>query len=286
MKRVFISYKRKDLQKVIEIKNRIESETGEKCWIDLEGIDYTRQFASVICRAIDDAEIVLFVYSNQHMNIDLENDWTIKEINYANKTGKQVILLQIDNTPLYNIFLLNFGTKNNCNVNDDAQFKKLIDTIKRKLVNQSASKQVNDYDINSSDNQTLEFSIGRYVGQIKFGEPNGRGTLYYVEGDRYEGEFKDGEINGRGTFYLASGDRYEGEFKDGVINGRGALYYVDGNRYEGGFKDGKWNGRGTIYFKNGEYIVANFLNDKAVGVGIRYDRHGNVVDDNVDLSDF
>ncbi|MGN0033121.1 MAG: toll/interleukin-1 receptor domain-containing protein [Candidatus Limimorpha sp.] len=81
--RIFISYKRADLTKVSEIKKRIESELHETCWFDLDGIESTQQFRSKICSAIDRATVFLFMYSKSHLNIDFENDWTIKELDYA-----------------------------------------------------------------------------------------------------------------------------------------------------------------------------------------------------------
>ena len=39
MHRIFISYKRADKDKVLMIKDQIESALGEKCWIDLDGIE-------------------------------------------------------------------------------------------------------------------------------------------------------------------------------------------------------------------------------------------------------
>ena len=38
MPRIFISYKREDKNKVFPLKEKIEAATGEKCWIDLDGI--------------------------------------------------------------------------------------------------------------------------------------------------------------------------------------------------------------------------------------------------------
>lgn len=89
MSRIFISYKRVDKDKVFTIKEQIESALGEKCWIDLDGIESDAQFVSVIITAIEQADIILFMYSREHSLItDYENDWTIRELNYA-KEEKQ-----------------------------------------------------------------------------------------------------------------------------------------------------------------------------------------------------
>ena len=94
MARVFISYKRVDKEKVFKIKDQIESTLGEKCWIDLDGIESDAQFANVIINAIDDCEVVLFMYSKAHTSIkEYAEDWTIRELHYANAKGKRVVII-------------------------------------------------------------------------------------------------------------------------------------------------------------------------------------------------
>jgi len=56
---------------------------------------------------------------------------------------------------------------------------------------------------------------GKYVGQIKNGEPCGHGTFTYPNGEKYEGEWKDGERHGQGTYTWSDGRKYVGEYKDG-----------------------------------------------------------------------
>ncbi len=129
MARIFISYKHEDFEKVFKIKEEIKNTIGEESWIDLKGIDYSTQFVSVICTAIDEAEIVLFMYSKAHTNIDFEDDWTIKELDYARRNKKRIILVKLDHTPLFGYFSFMFGSKNNCNSNDPVQFNKLLNEI-------------------------------------------------------------------------------------------------------------------------------------------------------------
>lgn len=126
MSRVFISYKRKDKEKVFPLVKEIEAAIGEKCWIDLDGIETSAQFTSVLCRAIDNAEVILFMHSRQHLNIDYDEDWTVKELNYARALKKRVVLIMIDDAPLKNIFLMEYGTKNNIDINAPEQKAKLL----------------------------------------------------------------------------------------------------------------------------------------------------------------
>lgn len=75
MARIFISYKRDDLNLVLPIKEKIEKATGERCWLDLNGIESDAVFANVIIKAIKQAEVFLFMYSKTHSTItNYEND--------------------------------------------------------------------------------------------------------------------------------------------------------------------------------------------------------------------
>ena len=130
MAQIFISYKRTDKDKVFPLVKSIENELGCKCWVDLDGIESSMQFASVICRAIDKAEVVLFMHSAVHLSIDYENDWTVKELNYAQQKSKRVVLVRLDDAPLDNIFLMNYGSKNNIDSRDPLQFEKLLNDLR------------------------------------------------------------------------------------------------------------------------------------------------------------
>ena len=130
MAQIFISYKRVDKDKVFSIVEKIEYELGCNCFVDLDGIESSVQFASVICFAIDKSDVVLFMHSSAHLTIDFENDWTVKELTYAQAKKKRVVLVKLDNTPLDNIFLLNYGSRNNIDSQDPTQFNKLLNDLR------------------------------------------------------------------------------------------------------------------------------------------------------------
>ena len=133
-KRIFISYKRSDKKRAFAIKDDIESAVGEKCWIDMEGIESHAQFVNVIIKAIDDADIFLFLYSKRHTNIvDYENDWSVREINYAQSEGKRIIFLNIDGAPLSKWFKLMFGLKQQVDVNSEEAMDKLYVDLRKYL---------------------------------------------------------------------------------------------------------------------------------------------------------
>ena len=123
--RIFISYKRVDKERVFAIKNGIEQATGEKCWIDLDGIESDAQFDHVIINAINRCEVFLFMYSITHANIDTTNDWTIREINFAKAKGKRIVFINLDNAPLIDWFLLHYANYQQIDATDAEKLKYL-----------------------------------------------------------------------------------------------------------------------------------------------------------------
>lgn len=130
MAQIFVSYKRVDKNKVFPIVEKIESELGCNCWVDIDGIESSVQFASVICSAIDKSDVVLFMHSSVHLKIDFETDWTVKELTYAQMKKKRVVLVKLDDAPLDNIFLMEYGSKNNIDSQDPTQFNKLLNDLR------------------------------------------------------------------------------------------------------------------------------------------------------------
>lgn len=159
MARIFISYKRKNKDQVFPIVDYIERELGVKCWVDLDGIESSAQFASVICKAIDSADVILFMYSSVHLNIDFETDWTIKELNYAQAKKKRVVLVKLDSSPLDNIFLMDYGTKNNIDSRDSVQLQKLISDLRNWL---ALPNELN----NNSKKEDVKVESGRTDGNV------------------------------------------------------------------------------------------------------------------------
>ena len=103
--RIFISYKRVDMERVDALRKDIEQATGEPCWIDRDGIESDAQFVSVIMSAIKNCEIFLFMRSKEHNNItNHSTDWTIREVNYALAKRKRIVFISLDNAPLSDWF--------------------------------------------------------------------------------------------------------------------------------------------------------------------------------------
>ena len=131
---IFISYKRVDEKIVFPIKDIIENKTGKKCWIDLDGIESDAQFANVIIKAINNAQVFLFMYSHSHAEIeDYDTDWTVREINFAQKKKKRIVFINIDGSPLTDWFELMFGTKQQINASSKVLMEKLCKDLTKWL---------------------------------------------------------------------------------------------------------------------------------------------------------
>ena len=138
---IFISYKRLDKDKVFPIKDFIERNTGYNCWIDLDGIESDAQFADIIIKAINNAKVFLFMYSKTHSKIEnFEEDWTVKEITFAQKKKKRIVFVNLDNAPLTDRFDFIFGTKQQVAASSDVAMKKLCADIKQWLRNEDEER--------------------------------------------------------------------------------------------------------------------------------------------------
>lgn len=131
---IFISYKRRDKKKVFELKDYIEKSVGINCWIDLDGIESDAQFINVIIKAINEAQVFLFMYSSFHAEIDdYDTDWTVREINFAQMKRKRIVFLNIDNTDLTDWFAFMFGTKQRIDAFSTDAMQKLCKDLRKWL---------------------------------------------------------------------------------------------------------------------------------------------------------
>lgn len=134
MARIFISYKRVDKDKVFKIKDQIESALGEKCWIDLDGIESDALFKKVIIKAINECDIFLFMYSKAHTKIaDFEKDWTIRELNFAALKNKRFVFINLDGSRLIDFFAFDYGTKQQVDGTSSEALRHLCSDLKHWL---------------------------------------------------------------------------------------------------------------------------------------------------------
>ena len=110
---------------------------------------------------------------------------------------------------------------------------------------------------NINNQQELKFDNGRYVGQVVNGLREGKGIIYFNNGDRYEGDFRNGKSEGKGIYYYNTGDKYEGDFRNDKREGKGIMYYHNGDRMMGDYYNGKAIGKHVMLTRNGEVKTYN-----------------------------
>lgn len=124
-KSIFISYSRHDKEIVFPFVKRIEQELSTTCWIDYEGIESGSQFEEVIVEAIESSKVVLFMLSDNSIN----SKWTKREVIYAEDEGKKIVPISIDGKGLRKWLKFHFGNVDYIDINEDEQFKKLLNNL-------------------------------------------------------------------------------------------------------------------------------------------------------------
>lgn len=125
-KEVFISYSRKDYEKVRAVKEEIDRLVGINCWMDINGIESGEWFKKVIISAINSHDTLLFMLTPHSMN----SSYALKELGFATSKEKRIVLVDIEHTKLNDEFLFDYSDKDNIDWNDPLQHDKLIDNLK------------------------------------------------------------------------------------------------------------------------------------------------------------
>ncbi len=81
--------------------------------------------------------------------------------------------------------------------------------------------------------------VATYVGEMKKGNPFGKGKYTINDYGILQGKFVDGLLNGQGSAeYFNFGQMQIGTFKNGILNGKGEINYTDGRKIKGNFVNG------------------------------------------------
>jgi len=184
-------------------------------------------------------------YSKDNLIIKRISDIIIKMNNIINENKKNTELIRNDNSKLYN------------------QMNKKFDELKINILNNQEIKYNDDY--RNTTNKRI-----KYIGQVLNGVPEGKGIMFWKNGERYEGEWKNDNKDGKGIYYFLDGDRYEGNYKNGLREGKGIEYYSNGDRYEGDYRNDKREGKGIEYYSNGDRYEGEWNNNNRDGKGIYY----------------
>ncbi len=130
-KDIFISYCRRDIEKVKRIKQEIETETLAQCWMDLEGIESGNpKFTKIIVRAINSCPIFLFMLSEASQ----QSENALKELDFAydkyHEEGKKVVIVYIEPCKMNDEFKFDYQKADTIDWQNPLQREKLIRDLK------------------------------------------------------------------------------------------------------------------------------------------------------------
>lgn len=125
---IFISYSRKDFDKVKAIKDEIDHEVEIDCWMDLDGIESgNREFEEVIVSAINNHNTILFMLSPNSMN----SKFALRELNYAERKEKRIILVYVEPCQMTDRFVFRYDEANTIDWQNPLQHNKLIADLRK-----------------------------------------------------------------------------------------------------------------------------------------------------------
>ena len=107
----------------------------------------------------------------------------------------------------------------------------------------------------------------RYQGALLAGEPHGKGTAIFANGNLFEGEWKAGIRSGRGTLTESNGASYEGEWLQGLRHGKGRQKWQSGDVYDGEWVEGVREGQGTLLRTDSSKYTGGWVKGKLEGQG-------------------
>lgn len=136
---IFISYSRKELDRVKQIKSIIEETTKSRCWMDLKAIESgSIRFTKDIVDGINQCQVFLFMLSQNSQ----DSKYALKELDFAEKKGKHVVIVNIDDCLMNDEFLFLYGLCDTISWNDESQRDKLLRDLKKWIGDEEVSDNI------------------------------------------------------------------------------------------------------------------------------------------------
>lgn len=128
---IFISYSRRDIGLVKQIKEEIEKSIGIHCWMDINGIESgSPRFTKDIVNGINNCKVFLFMLSEHSQG----SEFALRELNFAykkrEKLGIRVVIINICGCKLTDEFDFMYGLTDTISWTDAPQHDKLIKDLK------------------------------------------------------------------------------------------------------------------------------------------------------------
>lgn len=156
---IFISYSRQDAEIVKKLCKELVS-AGFSLWIDENGIESGDAFKSIIVKAIEDCNTLLF-FSSQSSN---KSYWTTKEISIAIYEGKTIIPIKLDDSKYnseikFDLINLDYIDLTNQSFVED-EIHRLIRSLRNRLLP--------DINISTESNEIPEKTNRKRMANLKF----------------------------------------------------------------------------------------------------------------------
>ena len=181
----------------------------------------------------------------------------------SNSSHENLTIKRISDVIIKMNFIINENKKNmGLIMNQFTLLQNQIQQLSQKIdfnsFNTNTPKYSTQITNNINNQQELKLKNGRYVGQVVNGLPEGKGTVYFNDGERYEGDVKNWKREGKGIYYYNNGDRYEGDYRNDKKEGKGIYYYHNDDREMGDFYNDKPIGKHVKLTRNGEVKINNY----------------------------
>lgn len=125
---IFISYSRRDIEQVKLIRASIEKATKVKCWMDLKAIESgSKRFTKDIINGINNCQVFLFMLTDNSQH----SEFALRELDFADKKGKKVVIVNIDNCVMSDEFQFLYGLTDTILWIDTLQQEKLLRDLNR-----------------------------------------------------------------------------------------------------------------------------------------------------------
>ena len=144
------------------------------------------------------------------------------------------------------------------------------------IIDNDKISEIYDFSIDNFYNEYGE----KYIGKMKYNFKI-KGILFFDKNDKikrkkYEGDFKNNLRDGKGKIYWNDGERYEGDWKNDKWEGKGIYYWNDGRKYDGDWNNNKKEGKGIFYWNDGDRDMGDYSNDQPIGKHARLTKSGEV----------
>lgn len=188
---LFISYSRRDIDLVKQIKSEIEDAVGIECWMDLNGIESgSPQFTKDIVDGINKCKVFVFMLTEHSQ----ESDFALRELNYAykkkEKQGKHVVIININDCQLTDEFELMYGLTDTISWTNKPQHDKFIRDLNKWTANKGPLIEITTeagqlmkvcQDLSLKSEEGLSFFAARNFTNLKIhGEMNAR-DFYFLK---------------------------------------------------------------------------------------------------------